>query len=150
MTTGWTGLLPVFGRLALVAVIVAAAASALVARLKKRTTRPVKSAVPQRRSLAELATLVERSTERPYSRDLCVERLRALARDTVALSRGLDDAAAREAVEEGGWAAEPELLAFLTEDYLGSKGRDDLFTARLAEALDAIERIQSGTEGEKR
>ena len=118
----WLGYFPVAGRLVLAAALAAAALAALAGALRGRKARRrvVQPPRPGRRGLAELAALLERARSRPYSRDLAAERLRALARDLVALRLGSGDAAARAALDEA--TARQELLASLETATGGSRG----------------------------
>ena len=145
----WLGYFPVAGRLALAAALAAAALFVLAGALRggKARGRAARPPRPGRRGLKELADLLERARSRPYSRDLAAERLRALARDLVALRLSSGDAAARVALDlateraaleaaragagpreagaadggaDGGAGAldlDPRLLAFLAEDH---------------------------------
>lgn len=95
------GYFPVAGRLVLAAALAAAALAVLAGSLRgsKARRRAAQPPRPGRRGLKELAALLERARSRPYSRDLAAERLRALARDLVALRLGSGDAAARSALD---------------------------------------------------
>lgn len=120
--SAWLGYFPVAGRLALAAALAAAALFVLAGALRggKARRRAVRPPRPGRRGLEELAALLERARDRPYSRDLAAERLRALARDLVALRLGSGDAAARAALDEA--TARQELLASLETATGGSTG----------------------------
>jgi len=120
--SAWLGYFPVAGRLALAAALAAAALFVLAGALRggKARRRAVRPPRPGRRGPEELAALLERARDRPYSRDLAAERLRALARDLVALRLSSGDAAARAALDEA--TARQELLASLEAATGGSTG----------------------------
>ncbi|HTX74009.1 MAG TPA: hypothetical protein VMC79_14355 [Rectinemataceae bacterium] len=147
----WSDFLALAARLVLVATLGAALVLALFSRLLGRRRRSRRrregSAIPRRAGAAELHGLIDRSRDRPYARDQLAERVRALARDAVALRRGSDDSSARAAIDGGALAGEPRLAPFFTEDQFGRADGDSRFPARLGEALDAIEELAEGSNG---
>ena len=178
--SAWLGYFPVAGRLALAAALAAAALFVLAGALRggKARRRAVRPPRPGRRGPEELAALLERARGRPYSRDLAAERLRALARDLVALRLSSGDAAARAALDEataraasaealagagpreagaveGGAGAvdlDPRLLAFLAEDHFAkpAQGAEGRsYLERLDEALGLLEDYGEDLQGER-
>lgn len=137
---GWTGFLPVLCRLLLPASILAAAAWRLASGFRAPRPRRQRPASPSRKGPAELAAVLEKARTRPYYRDAAAERLRALARDAIALREGLDEAGAREGLLEASAAIDPGLGAFVAEDFMATgKADQGDFLDRLEDCLGTIE-----------
>jgi hypothetical protein len=108
------------------------AAALLVLALRRPSSRPAAPSAPgplagsgpRRPAVADLAALIDRARTRPYARDRVAERLRAVAREAVALRLGIDEAKAREAIDCGDWEGDPRVAAFLARDFMEREDMD--------------------------
>jgi hypothetical protein len=137
---GWTGFLPVAGRVILGSALLLSAFLSVLALTRRARRRPRREALPSREGVASLAALVAQAARRAYARDKLAERLRALARDAAALAHGVDEAKARALVDEASFPPGREASLFLATDFMAkTDAGGEAFLRGLEASLDAIE-----------
>lgn len=111
-----------FAARAMLALWALAAGAAVIVGMRKGQRRGAAGYGPPPRPSREgpdaLAALLKASARGSFARERIATRIASIARDIIALERGLDDAAARRAARSGALDASPTLREYIERDYL--------------------------------